>query len=421
MTDAPQTVDRPPGRGHRLGQGEFVAMMAVLFATIAFSIDAMLPALPEIAAELTPEAVNRAQLVLTAFVLGMGAGTLVAGPVSDAVGRKPAITGFIGLYILGAVMAAVSTSIEMLLAARLLQGLGAAGPRIISMALVRDMYEGRAMARIMSFVMMIFVLIPSVAPLIGTLIIAGFGWRGIFGAFVLFGIAGALWLNLRQEETLPPELRRPLRTGPLRTAFVEVVSHRMVLLYIVVLTLGFAQLFALLSSIQQIYAETYDRAESFPLWFAVGGVISGGGTIVNATLVMRLGMRRLAIAAFASQTVIAGLLLLVTVAGLMPGWLAFPAFWVWSISMFFMAGLTFGNLNALALQPMGHIAGMAASVVGAISTVGAVFIAAPIGLAFDGTLVPLAAGTFVCSSLAWWLMRRSREADPEPKKTVGAL
>jgi len=417
MTDAPQTA----GRGQRLGQGEFVAMMAVLFATIAFSIDAMLPALPEIAAELTPEAVNRAQLVLTAFVLGMGAGTLIAGPVSDAVGRKPAITGFIGLYILGAVMAAASTSIEMLLAARLLQGLGAAGPRIISMALVRDMYEGRAMARIMSFVMMIFVLIPSVAPLIGTVIIAGFGWRGIFGAFVLFGIAGALWLNLRQEETLPPGRRRPLRTGPLKAAFVEVVSHRMVLLYILVLTLGFAQLFALLSSIHQIYAETYDRAESFPLWFAVGGVISAGGTIVNATLVMRLGMRRLAMAAFASQTVIAGLMLLATVAGLMPGWLAFPAFWVWSISMFFMAGLTFGNLNALALQPMGHIAGMAASVVGAISTVGAVFIAAPIGLAFDGTLVPLAAGTFVCSSLAWWLMRRSREADPEPKRTVGAL
>jgi DHA1 family bicyclomycin/chloramphenicol resistance-like MFS transporter len=418
MTDTPQTADRPGGRGRRLGQGEFVAMMAVLFATIAFSIDAMLPALPEIAAELTPEAVNRAQLVLTAFVLGMGAGTLIAGPISDAVGRKSAITAFVGLYILGAVIAAASTSIEVLLAARVLQGLGAAGPRIISTALVRDMYEGRAMARIMSFVMMVFVLIPSVAPFVGSLIIAGFGWRGIFGAFVLFGLAGAIWLNLRQEETLPPERRRPLRVGPLKSALVEVLSHRMVLLYILVLTLGFGQMFAFLSSIQQIYAEIYDKAESFPLWFAVGGVISGGGTIVNATLVMRLGMRRLAIAAFATQTVIAGALLVATLAGLMPGWLHFPAFWIWSISIFFMAGLTFGNLNALALQPLGHIAGMAASVVGAISTVGAVFIAAPIGLAFNGTLVPLAAGTFLCSSLAWWLMRKSREADPEPKRTV---
>ena len=414
MTDAPQTA----GRGQRLGQGEFIAMIAVLFATIAFSIDAMLPALPEIAAELTPDAVNRAQLVLTAFVLGMGGGTLIAGPISDSVGRKPAITAFVGLYILGAVGAALSTSIEMLLVARLVQGIGAAGPRIVSIALVRDLHEGRTMARIMSFVMMIFILIPAVAPSIGALIIAGFGWRGIFGAFVLFGIAGVLWLNLRQEETLPPERRRPLRAGPLRQAFSEVVSHRLVLLYIVVLTLGFGQMFALLSSIQQIYAETFGRADTFPLWFAATGLLSGGGTILNATLVMRLGMRRLAIAAYATQTVISGLLVAAEMSGLLPPGLAFPVFFFWSASVFFMAGLTFGNLNALALQPMGHIAGMAASVVGALSTVGAVFIAAPIGLAFDGTIVPLTFGTLICSALAWWLMRWSREADPEPKKFV---
>jgi MFS transporter, DHA1 family, multidrug resistance protein len=414
MTDIPQT----PGRGRRLGQTEFVAMVAVLFATIAFSIDAMLPALPEIAAELTPDAVNRAQLVLTTFVLGMGLGTLIAGPISDAVGRKPAITAFVGLYIVGAVLAASATTIDLLLAARLLQGIGAAGPRIISMALVRDMYEGRSMARIMSFVMMVFVMIPSVAPLIGSVIIAGFGWRGIFGAFVLFGIAGALWLNLRQEETLPPERRRALRAGPLKAALVEVVSNRMVLLYIAVLTLGFGQMFAFLSSIHQVYAEIFGRAETFPLWFALTGVLSAGGTVVNATLVMRLGMRRLAIAAFAAQTVIAGAILAVGLSGLMPEALAFPVFLFWSVSIFFMAGLVFGNLNALALQPMGHIAGTAASVVGALSTVLSVMIAAPIGLAFDGTLVPLAAGTFVCSSLAWWLMRKSREADPDPKRFV---
>lgn len=413
------TATPEPVRVRRIGQVEFVALIAVLFATIAFSIDAMLPALPDIAAELSPDAVNRAQLVLTAFVLGMGGGTLIAGPVSDAVGRKPAVTAFIGLYLIGAVIAARATSIETLLAARVLQGVGAAGPRIIAVALVRDVYEGRAMARIMSFVMMIFVLIPSVAPFIGAQIIAGFGWRGIFGAFVLFGLAGALWLNLRQEETLPRARRRPLRAAALRAAFLEVIGNRMVRLYILVLTLGFGQLFAFLSSIQQIYADIFDKAESFPLWFAAGGVISAGGTIVNATLVMRLGMRRLAIAALAVQTAISGVLLVTTAAGLVPSWLAFPAFWVWSISVFFMAGLTFGNLNALALQPMGHIAGMAASVVGAVSTIGAVFIAAPIGLAFDGTILPLAAGTFACSGLAWWLMRKSREADPEPAKVPG--
>jgi DHA1 family bicyclomycin/chloramphenicol resistance-like MFS transporter len=154
------------------------------------------------------------------------------------------------------------------------------------------------------------------------------------------------------------------------------------------------------------------------LWFAATGLLSGGGTILNATLVMRLGMRRLAIAAYGAQTVISGALLVVTLAGLLPPGLAFPAFFVWSVSVFFMAGLTFGNLNALALQPLGHIAGMAASVVGALSTVGSVILAVPIGLAFDGTIVPLAAGTFVCSALALWLMRWSREADPEPRTVV---
>ena len=378
----------------------------------------MLPALPEIAGELSPAKPNRAQLVLTAFVLGMGIGTLVAGPVSDALGRKATITGAIGLYIAGAVLAIYASSLELLLAARVIQGLGAAGPRIVSMAMMRDLFEGRAMARIMSFVMMIFVLIPSVAPSIGALIIAGFGWRGVFGAFIVFGLIGAFWLNLRQEETLAVENRRPLNVASLKEAFVEVVSHRMVRLYIAVLTLGFGQMFAFLSSIQQIYAEIFDKAESFPLWFAVGGILSGGGTILNATLVMRLGMRRLAIAAYAAQTVIAGGILLVSVLGLMPDVLAFPVFWLWSISIFFMAGLTFGNLNALALQPMGHIAGMAASVVGAMATVLAVAIAAPIGLAFNGTLVPLTVGTLICSALAWWLMRHSREADPEPKRMV---
>ncbi len=414
MTDIPQSL----GRGRRLSQTEFVAMIAVLFATIAFSIDAMLPALPRIAAELTPEAVNRAQLVLSTFVLGMGLGTLVAGPLSDSYGRKRTIVGFVGLYIVGSVAAALSSSMEMLLAARLVQGLGAAGPRIVSIALVRDLHEGRTMARIMSFVMMIFILIPAVAPSIGALIMAGFGWRGIFAAFVIFGILSALWLGLRQEETLPPAARRPFRARPLWEAFSEVLSHRLVLLYIAVLTLGFAQMFALLSSIQQIYGETFGRAETFPLWFAATGLLSGGGTIVNATLVMRLGMRRLAIAAYAVQTVISGALLAAEVLGLLPPGIAFPVFFAWSVSVFFMAGLTFGNLNALALQPLGHIAGMAASVVGALSTVGSVILAVPIGLAFDGTIMPLTAGTFACSALALWLMRWSREADPTPKRFV---
>lgn len=394
-------------------------MAAVLFATIAFSIDAMLPALPEIAADLSPADPNRAQLVLSAFVLGMGIGTFFAGPISDTLGRKPTIVAGAVIYVIASLVAMKSQSMEMLLVARIAQGIGASGPRVVTLAMIRDLYSGRRMAQIVSFVMTVFILIPAFAPTIGAGIIAVTGgWRGVFGAFVVFGFVGAGWLVLRQKETLAPEHRRPFRAGPITSAVREVLSNRMVLLYIAVLSLGFGQMFALLSSIQQIYADIFGRADTFHFWFMATGLLSAGGTILNAALVMRLGMRRLAMAAYGSQTIIASVLLLLWWSGGMPDVIALYAFFFWSTTIFFMAGLTFGNLNALALQPMGHIAGLAASVVGAISTVLAVPIAAPIGLAFNGTPVPLLTGTAVCSLAAFLLMRRSREIDPEPKRSI---
>ena len=185
----------------RLSQPEFIALIAMLFATIAFSIDAMLPALPQIAAELTPADPNRAQLILTSFVLGMGLGTFLAGPISDALGRKPVIVLGAGLYMVGALLAWAAPTLETVLAARLLQGLGAAGPRVVSLAMVRDLYSGRHMARIMSFAMMIFTLVPALAPLAGQGIIALTGWRGIFLAFLVFAVVATSWLSLRQPET----------------------------------------------------------------------------------------------------------------------------------------------------------------------------------------------------------------------------
>lgn len=388
---------------------EFIAMLALIFASIAFSIDSMLPSLPEIAHELTPDDVNRAQLVLTAFVAGLGGGLFIAGPLSDAFGRKPVIVLGFAIYAMGAIAAVFAPSLEMLLAARVLQGIGGAGPRIVSLALVRDLYQGREMARITSFVMMIFILVPAVAPSLGAGIIHFAGWRGVFGAFVVLAVIGSLWLGLRQVETLPPARRRPLRLSSLMSGAREVLAHKQVRLVTVVMTLGFGQMFALLSSAQQLFSQTYGKGESFPLWFAGMALLSGTGTMLNARYVMRLGMRRIVTAAYGMQVVVSGVMLVLVLGNLLPPALQFPAFFLWAVSVFFMAGVTFGNLNAMALQHMGHLAGMAASVVASVSTLGAVLIAAPVGQLYDGTVRPMILATLVCSGLALWLMRRVHE------------
>lgn len=390
MTPAPQ----------RLSQGEFIALIAALFATIALSIDAMLPALPEIAATLSPDAPNRAQLVVTSFVFGMGLGTLFAGPLADAFGRKPVILAGSALYVVAALACYFANSLDLLLIARVVQGIGAAAPRTVSMALVRDLFKGRAMAQVMSFVMMVFTLVPAVAPLMGQTVIAAAGWEAIFLVYIVFSAATMLWMALRQPETLAPENRRSLHLAPMIAATRELFSHRIVTVSILAQTLTQASLFATLSSMQGIFEQRFDRAESFPLWFAVIALVSGLGSFVNARVVMRVGMRAVVIATYTSVVALTLVLLAVNGLGLMPEVLAFPAHVLWSIALFAMMGLSMGNLNALAMEPVGHIAGLAASVTSAISTVVSVVLAVPVGLAFNGTALPLMAGVLVFISLA---------------------
>lgn len=389
----------------RLKLPEFIAMLAFLFATVAFSIDAMLPALPQIAVEMTPGNVNRAQLILSAFMVGMGAGTLFSGPISDAIGRKAGITLGFGIYILGTMLALLSHTLEMLLFARFIQGLGASGPRIVGLALVRDLYQGRQMARITSIVMLVFIMIPALAPLLGAGVIWLAGWQGVFVAFLIFGLTCTLWLNLRQPETLAPHDRRPLRLPVLAASAREVLSDRQVMFCTFILTLGFGQMFAMLASAQQLFGEAYGKGDQFPLWFAAMAILSGSGTLLNAVFVVRFGMRRIARWAYGMQICVSGLMLVLLLAELLPPVLQFPAFFIWAVSLFFMAGVTFGNLNALAMQRMGHIAGMTASVVAAISTLASLLIAVPVGLLYDGTAVPVVGAALFCSGLAFYLMR----------------
>lgn len=395
----------PPTRALRFP--EFVALLAMLIATIAFSIDSMLPALTEIGRTLAPEAANRAQLIVTIFMLGLGLGTLIGGPLSDTFGRKPVILAGIAVYIAAALVAAQAQSMETLLLARFVQGFGAAGPRVVTAALVRDLYAGRAMARVMSFVMTVFILVPVIAPSLGAVLIALWDWRAIFHSYVLFGLVAGAWLLLRQPETLPPAARRPLRAEPLLTALREVLRNRRVMTFTLVMALVFGQMFIWLSSTPQIFAEVYDREATMPLWFAGAALFAALSSLTNARLVMRLGMRRIVTVALACLTG-ASALMLVAQALPLPAGAAFALFFCYMSIGFFMIGLTFGNLNALALEPMGHIAGLAASVVGAVSTVLGVLIAVPAGLAYDGTVLPLVLGVLVCTGLALILMLRMR-------------
>lgn len=410
MTDRPEaTGPARPSRAPQapLSRPEFVALMAMLMAVVAFSIDAMLPAMPRIAADLSPDAPNRAPLIISAFVLGLGFGTVVAGPLSDSFGRKSVILVGVAVYAAGAVMAWQAQSLEWLLAARVLQGFGGAGPRVVALAIIRDLYSGRAMAQMVSFVIIVFTLVPAIAPTFGAAVIALSGsWRGIFPAFVVFAAAAAVWLTLRQPETLPPERRRPARFGALAAATAEILRHPVVRGAITVQVLAFGILFSCLSSVQLVFDTTFGRAGSFHLWFGLIAVVGAGGGFLNARLVMRMGMRQVIERTLLAQIAGSGLFLAGTVTGLWSGDAYFVIFLAWTASVFATAGLTLGNINALALEPMGHIAGTAASVISALGTIGAAILAAPVGLAFNGTPIPMVAMILTYAVLARWLMAR---------------
>ena len=402
---APQATVAPAAKRHP-SQAEFVALIAMLFATIAFSIDAMLPAMPAIAADISPDAPNRAQLVVTSFVLGMGIGTLFTGPLSDALGRKPVVIGGALLYCAAATVAALAQSVELMLAARLVQGLGAAGPRVVALAIVRDRYAGRQMAKIMSFVMLVFTLVPAFAPTMGAALVWAGGWRTIFVSFVVFSVVGVTWLALRQPETLPPERRRPFRPRPLARGIAEILRHPVCANAIAVQALCFAMLFLTLSTTQLVFDRTFGWGDTFHLWFGGIALVAASASVLNAALVERLGMRYLVRVTLIAQVFVSAVFFAASLVLPTAGTAAFVLYLLWVTGLFFQAGLTIGNLNALAMEPMGHLAGLAASVVGSIATVGAVAFAAPIGLAYDGTTRPIALGVLALAILAALLMRR---------------
>ena len=383
----------------RISTAEFVAIMAMLVATVAISIDGMLPALSIIADELTPLRPNNAQMILSFFVAGMAAGTLIVGPLSDSFGRKPIIYYGASLYIVTSAVCVLSPSLEVILISRFLQGVGASAPRVVAQALVRDFYKGREMARISSFIMIIFALVPAIAPLLGSFVMLAFNWRFIFLMFIAFVAVSTIWMTFRIDESVTKEKRIEFNLKQVVLAFKEVLSNQMILTSIITLVFAYGILFIGIFLIQPVFEQVFNRAATFPYWFATIALLAASSSYVNARLVRKLGMRMLTSIAFRAQVCFSALVFLVYWLGYFGGQFGFFCFLFWMFSIFFQAGLTMGNLTALAMEPVGHIAGTAASLVSAIATIGSVLLAAIVGQFFDGTPAAMIAGVALFATL----------------------
>ncbi len=380
-------------------------MIAALMSLNALAIDVMLPALPAMGNELGVATENDRQLVIVAFVLGMGSGQLIFGPLSDAFGRKPVLVASLLGYVVFGAACALPGSFEQLVVFRALQGLVAAGARVTALSVVRDQAAGPKMARIMSFVMTVFMIVPIVAPSIGVVILKGGSWRAIFWALVLFGVTLCVWLVIRLPETLKPGARRSLRLRDIAKDYVEVVKHPVTRAYTVATGLVFGALFAFISSSEQIF-RSFGRAETFPYFF--GGVASAMAvaSILNARFVERVGTRRLSHGALVTfigvQVVYAGIYF--------SGHEGFWPYYLCTGASFFTFSMMGANFNAMALEPLGHVAGTASAALGFTSTTISGVLGGLVAARFDGTPLPIVAGFAVlgiCALLVVTVGQRS--------------
>lgn len=382
---------------------EFVILVSLMMSLTALSIDAMLPALAQIGVDLQVANANDRQLVLSMIFLGLSLGQLIFGPLSDKTGRKPAIYTGYALYIGGAILSASAITFPMMLVGRFLQGAGASAPRAVILALVRDRYEGRAMAQVMSFVMTVFILVPMIAPSLGQAILLFSGWRSIFVSFVVMALITMIWFAIRMPETLIPENRAPFSLRRIVSATLEIIKIRTALGYTVSAGLISGAFIGYLNSSQQIFQEQYALGERFPLYFAVISFSVGVASFLNSRLVVRFGMRFLVwwslIIIFGLSTAAFGVSLLT--AGQPPLWLLMA----YILITFFFIGILFGNQNSLAMEPLGRLAGIGAAIVGSLSTLISMLLGTVIGQSYNGTIFPLVFGLAILSGLSIFVVR----------------
>jgi DHA1 family bicyclomycin/chloramphenicol resistance-like MFS transporter len=382
---------------------EYVIILSVMMSLTALSTDAMLPALPQIGNDLGTANPNDRQLVISVIFLGSALGRLFFGPLSDRTGRKPAIYSGYSLYITGSLISVFSINFPMMLSGRILQGLGLSAPQAVIMAIVRDQFEGRKMARVMSFTQVVFIIVPMIAPTFGQGILLLAGWRSIFGSFLLFALITIIWFALRMPESLAQENRAPFSLKRMIDSIQEILKIRPVVGYILAGGLITGIFLGYLNSSQQIFQEIYALGDLFPLFFAINSLSLGMASFLNARFVMRFGMIKLVRWALRAEFGLAVIFL-----GLSIVFVDQPPLWglmAYMMMSFFCTGILWGNLNALAMQPLGHMAGVGSAVIGSLSTLLSTLLGTLIGQSYNGTILPLVLGMVILTGIAMFIIR----------------
>ncbi|PHR74510.1 MAG: Bcr/CflA family drug resistance efflux transporter [Lutibacter sp.] len=374
-------------------QLEFIALMASLMSLVALSIDALLPALEQIGLSVGIQNSTDNQLLITMIFLGLGFGQLIFGPLSDSFGRKPMVYfGFI-VFVLASFICVAATSIEMMVVGRILQGVGLSAPRTISIAMVRDTFSGDYMARIMSFIVVIFILVPVVAPALGKIILDLYGWKAIFYSQLFFGGFVMFWLWKRQPETLKPENKKKFTLSLFVSGTKEFLKYKQAIVFTLFSGFITGSFMVYLSASESIFREQYNLSEQFPYIFAGLAISVGFATFLNGTLVMKFGMLKLVKVSTLLFTLIPLVYISLFYGSPNPSVTVLLIFFG---LQFFSLGFIFGNIRALAMQPIGHIAGIGSAINGFVSTIMAVPIATYIGSFVENTALPLFVGFLVC-------------------------
>jgi DHA1 family bicyclomycin/chloramphenicol resistance-like MFS transporter len=388
MSTPPQPTATTGSQRIGLEFREFVITIALMTASIAIAIDSMLPALPHIASSLNVQNPNDAQLVIAVYFFGFGFAQLVFGSLADAFGRRRILLLGLAIFTVTTFAAAWTQSFTALLAFRFAQGIGGAAIRITTTAITRDCFDGREMARVMSYIMIVFMLVPILAPSFGQLVLTYADWHWIF---LLLGVIGAIllvWASLRMRESLPPAERLPLSVASVIGGFRTVLTNRITCGYMLALTLFTAVICTFIVTVQQIFGTVYGLGDWLPIAFA--GTASGiaVANFANGYFVRRFGMRRISHACMLAFTALGIIAVIVSLSGT-PSFL-FTYLMLSVMLMFFAAIAT--NFTAISLEPMGHIAGTATAVTGFVSTTGGAILGGAIGQMFDGTVRPFFIG-----------------------------